>query len=140
MDSPKLLLHACFGSIDLRGNLAGKDVSDADTSYLVEVIDCTEIDGVKFSSSMKDGELVIVMEAIGLRNCELSPLVTPNYPVKVNVVKQIVHRSPEAKPTSSILNKFIRKTNKILSNEPCNKGKAHPANIVLIKDIEKIGT
>ena len=136
--APKLLLRACFGSIDPTGNLAGKNVSDPDSAYLAEVIDCIEIDGVKFSSSIDNEELSIVMEAIDFRNPELSPLVTPNYPAKVNVVKQIVHKSPEAKPSSSILNKFIRKTNKILSKEPCNKGKAQPANIVLIKEIEEI--
>ena len=135
----KLLLHACFGSIDLNGNLAGKGMTDPDIPYLAEVIDGIEIDGVKFSSSTNDDELRIVMEVIGFSNFQLSTHVTPNYPGKVSVVKQIIQKSPEAKPTASVLNKFIRKTNKILSKEPCYRQKRHPPNIILFKEIEEIG-
>ena len=77
--------------------------------------------------------LEITMEGNGL-----SPEVTRNYTTKINVVKQIVHKIPEAKFTSSVLNKFIRKGNKILSSEPCNREKQTPPNIVLIKEIEEI--
>jgi 2,3-bisphosphoglycerate-independent phosphoglycerate mutase len=129
----KLLLKASFGSIDAGGNLVEKDISDQDTEYLAEVISCVEIDGVSFSASVKNG-LEIAMEG-----SDLSAQVTPNYTAKINVVKQVVHKSPEAKFTSSVLNKFIRKTNKILGKEPCNRGKRHPPNIILVKDIEEIG-
>ncbi len=128
----KLLLHACFGSIDENGNLAGKGVSDRDTPYLTEIIDGIEIDMVRFSASFKN-ELRIIMEG-----SDLSAMVTPNYPDRINVVKQIIHKSPEAKSTASVLNKFIRKTNKRLAKEPCNKEKRHPPNIILIKEIEEI--
>jgi len=128
----KLLLHACFGSIDENGNLAGKGLSDRDTPYLTEIIDGIEIDMVRFSASFKN-ELRIIMEG-----SDLSAMVTPNYPDRINVVKQIIHKSPEAKSTASVLNKFIRKSNKILAKEPCNKEKRHPPNIILIKEIEEI--
>lgn len=132
MEKVKLLLNACFGSIDLNGNLAERGVKDDDTEYLTEVIDGVEIEGVRFSARM-EGDLMIVMEG-----SDLSSSITPNYPGKVNVVKQIIHKSHEAKKTSRVLNMFIRKTNKMLSNEPCNSDKRHPPNIILIKEIEDI--
>lgn len=128
----KLLLKAQFGSIDPRGNLVNRNVLDDDTEYLAEVIDFIEIDGVRFGAKIENG-LVITMEGD-----DLTDNVTPNYTSKINVVKQIVHRSPEGKQTSSVLNKFIRKTNKMLSNEPCNRKKREPPNIILIKEIEEI--
>ncbi|UCD03071.1 MAG: hypothetical protein JSV63_00330 [Candidatus Aenigmatarchaeota archaeon] len=129
----KLLLKAMFGSIDPDGNLLAREVKDDDTEYLAEVLDWTEIDGVKFDVKFRDGNLEITMEG-----SDLSPNVTLNYTTKINVVKQIVHKIPEAKFTSSVLNKFIRKGNKILSSEPCNREKRIPPNIVLIKEIEGI--
>ncbi len=129
----KLLLKAMFGSIDADGNLLAREVKDDDVEYLAEVIDWTEIEGVKFDVKLKEGALEITMEG-----SDLSPDVTRNYTTKINVVKQIVHKTPEAKTTSSVLNKFIRKSNKILSGEPCNRGKSAPPNIVLIKEIEEI--
>lgn len=132
MKSPRLLLHACFGSIDHNGNLVERGLRDGDTDYLTEVIDGIEIEGVRFNARM-EGDLQIVMEG-----SDLSVSVTPNYPGKVNVVKQIIHKSPEAKTTSRVLNMFIRKTNKMLGNEPCNREKRHPPNIILIKDIEEV--
>lgn len=130
----KLLLKACFGSIGPGGNLLERNVRDDDIEYLAEVIDGIEIEGVRFNARMRPGfELEITMEGSGL-----SGAVTPNYAEKINVVKQVVHKSPEAKMTSSVLNKFIRKTNKVLSNEPCNRDKRNPPNIILIKEIEEI--
>ncbi|MBN2330742.1 MAG: hypothetical protein JXC85_02905 [Candidatus Aenigmarchaeota archaeon] len=132
MKSTRLKLRACFGSIDLSGNLAERGVKDDDTDYLTEVIDGIEIEGVRFSARF-GADLEIVMEG-----GDLSASVTPNYPGKASVVKQIIHKSPEAKATSRVLNMFIRKTNKLLSSEPCNREKRHPPNIILIKDIEEI--
>ncbi len=129
----KLRLKSGFGSIDRNGNLLARGVNDGDCEYLAEVIDGTEIDGVRFDAELEGDELTIVMEGN-----DLSPNVTVNYTMKINVVKQIVHKTPEAKFTSSVLNKFIRKTNKIMNGEPCNRGKREPPNIVLIKEIDEI--
>jgi len=128
----KLLLKALFGSIDGSGNLVEKDIRDSDSEYLAETISCIEIDGVRFSAAFKEN-LEIVMEGDGL-----SANVTPNYHERINVVKQIIHRSPEARFTSSVLNRFIRKTNRNLSREPCNREKRYPPNIILIKEVEEI--
>lgn len=129
----KLLLKSQFGSIDQSGNLLSRDVRDADAEYLAETLDFVEIDGVRFHARISGGTLEITMEGE-----DLSPEVTPNYATKINVVKQIAHRTPEARFTSSVLNKFIRKTNKSLSNEPCNREKREPPNIVLIREIEEV--
>ena len=129
----RLLLKANFGSIDRNGNLLSREIADKDAEYLAEVIDGVEIDGVRFSAAVKENLLEIIMEGI-----DLSCNVTPNYTTKINVVKQIVHKSPEAKFTSSVLNKFIRKTNKMLGKEPCNLQKREPPNIILIKEMEEI--
>jgi len=129
----KLMLKSRFGSIDKQGNLLAREVDDSDCEYLAEVMDGIEIDGVRFDASIKGDELEIVMEGDGL-----SPNVTVNYTTKINVVKQIVHKTPEAKFTSSVLNKFIRKTNKIFNNEPCNREKSTPPNIILIKEIDEV--
>jgi 2,3-bisphosphoglycerate-independent phosphoglycerate mutase len=128
----KLLLKSCFGSIDSDGHLAARDIRDKDYEYLAEVIDGIEIDHVRFDAkAAADLEITMTGE-------NLSPMVTPNYIEKVNVVKQIVHRSAEAKFTASVLNKFIRKTNKTLGREPCNREKRTPPNIILIKEIEEV--
>jgi 2,3-bisphosphoglycerate-independent phosphoglycerate mutase len=129
----KLLLRSQFGSIDANGNLASREVKDSDAEYLAETLDFVEIDGVRFHARINGGVLEITMEGD-----DLSPEVTPNYMAKINVVKQIVHRAPQAKFTSSVLNKFIRKTYKSLSKEPCNREKREPPNIVLIREIEEL--
>jgi 2,3-bisphosphoglycerate-independent phosphoglycerate mutase len=129
----KLLLKSQFGSIDADGNLTSREVKDADCEYLAETLDFVEIDRVRFHARINGTVLEIIMEGD-----DLSPEVTPNYMAKINVVKQIIHRAPQAKFTSSVLNKFIRKTNKSLSKEPCNREKAEPPNIVLIREIEEV--
>ena len=98
------------------------------------VIDGSNTSGFQRTAlvSMK-GKLEIVMEGDGL-SCD----VTPNYLEKISVVKQIAHRSTEARFTSSVLNRFIRKAYKMLSSEPCNRGKRYPPNMILIREIEEI--
>jgi len=129
----KLKLKSTFGSIDQNGNLLARDVKDKDTEYLAETIDGVEIDGIRFDASIREGFLEIIME-----DSDLSTDITVNYTAKINVVKQIVHKSQEARFTSSVLNKFIRRTNKMLSREPCNRGKNAPPNIILIREVEEI--
>jgi len=129
----KIVLKAVFGSIDKDGNLLSRNVKDKDAEYLAEVLDWTEIDGVRFDVRPENGGLRIEMGG-----GKLYPDITLNYTEKLNVVKQIVHKSEDAKFTSSVLNKFIRKCTKILNDEPCNRGKETPPNIVLIKDVDVI--
>jgi 2,3-bisphosphoglycerate-independent phosphoglycerate mutase len=129
----KLLLKSAFGSVDENGTLITSSARDSDFQYLAEVISWVEIDGVRFDAAVK-GEVL----EIRVSGPDLSPNVNTNYTAKINVVKQIVHRSPGAKFTASVLNKYIRKTNKMLNREPCNRGKERPPNIILIKEIDDL--
>jgi 2,3-bisphosphoglycerate-independent phosphoglycerate mutase len=128
----KLLLKACFASIGNDGNLRGRDLEDQDSLYLAEVLDGIEIDGIRFLVSWGPG-LEIRMEG------ELSEEIRPNYIEKVFLpVPQISFKDPEARFTANVLNKFLRRANKALGQEPCNRGKNLPANMVLIKDVEAL--
>ncbi len=129
----KLILKSTFGSVDESGTLVTSQARDKDFEYLTEIIGWIEIDGVRVDAAVNGDVLEITMSGP-----DLSPNVNANYTAKINVVKQIVHRSPEAKFTSSVMNKYIRKTNKMLSGEPCNRGKEKPPNIILIKEIDDL--
>lgn len=127
-----IVLKACFASIGPEGQLKGKDLQDKDCPYLAEVLDGVEIDGVKFKVSWDSNA-----PKIALIGGELSQEIRPNYIEKIfQSVPQIVFKDPEARFTANVLNKFLRKANKVLSREPCNRGKALPVNMILIKDVE----
>jgi len=129
----KILLKACFACIGPEGNLRGKDLQDRDSQYLAEVLDGIEIDGVRFTAFWKPGVLEIEMEGE-----ELSEEIKPNYIERLFLpVPQILFRDPEARFTANVLNKFLRRANKALNQEPCNKRKMLPINMVLIKEIEE---
>ncbi len=65
---------------------------------------------------------------------KLSEHVTSNDPERTGVpVLQIKPKKPEAKFTASVLNKFVSKSNKILSNESVNSERKFPANILLLR-------
>ena len=128
----KILLKACFACIGPGGNLKGKDLQDRDSQYLAEVLDGIEIDGVRFTASWKPEALEIEMEGE-----ELSEGIKPNYIERLFLpVPQILFRDPEARFTANVLNKFLRRANKALNQEPCNKGKMLPPNMVLVRDAE----
>lgn len=128
----KLLLKACFASIGPDGSIRAKDLQGKDMPYLAEVLDGTEIDGVRFGVSWRGNSLEIIIEGEGL-----SPEIKANYIEKLYLpVPQITFKDQEAKLTANVLNKFLRRANRVLGREPCNRGKALPANMILIKDAE----
>ncbi len=130
----KLLLKACFASIGPDGNIRARDLEYGDSPYLAEVLDGIEIDGVRFNTSWQGDFLEIVMEGENL-----SREIKPNYIERLYLpVPQILFKEPEARLTANALNKFLRRANKILGQEPCNRGREIPINMVLIKDTEKI--
>ena len=129
----KILLKACFACISPGGNIRAKDLKGEDSPYLAEVLDGIEIDGVRFLVFWKE-ELEIVMDGE-----DLSQEIKPNYIERLFLpVPQIVFKNPEARFTANVLNKFLRRANKALGQEPCNKGKMLPPNMVLIKDAESV--
>ncbi len=128
----KILLKACFACIGPGGNLKGRDLQDRDSPYLAEVLNGIEIDGVRFTASWKPEALEIIMEGE-----ELSQEIKPNYIERLFLpVPQILFKNPEARFTANVLNKFLRRANKALGQEPCNRGKLMPPNMVLVRDAE----
>ena len=126
-------IRANFATLDSRGTLvdrrAGRD--EEGLEELAERLDGMEIDGVKFATKKSSGHrLVMVLTGPGL-----SDKIVPNDPKRTGVaVPQVVARSPEAKRTASVLNKFLYRANRLLSQEPVNKKRKIPANTVLIRN------
>lgn len=132
----KLLLKACFASIGPDGSIRAKDLQERDMPYLAEALDGIEIEGVRFLVSWLGDSLEIIMEGE-----ELSQEIRANYIEKLYLpVPQILFKCPEARLTANILNKFLRRANKILGREPCNRREPLPANMVLIRDAEELMT
>lgn len=129
-----------FATLGQNGNLvdrrAGRDERGLDE--LADKLDGMEIGGVHFSVRRSAGHrVVIVMRALD-QKIELSGELTSNDPEKTGVpVMQIKPRKPEARATASVLNKFVAKTNRILSKERANKERELPANILLLRGFGK---
>ncbi len=126
-------IRANFATLDQDGTLldrrAGRDEEGLDE--LAERLDGIEIDGVKFSVRKSSGHrLVIVLSGEGL-----SDGIVPNDPKRTGVaVPQVTAKSSVGKRTSSVLNKFLYKANKMLSQDPVNKKRKIAANTVLIRN------
>jgi 2,3-bisphosphoglycerate-independent phosphoglycerate mutase len=126
-------IRANFSTLDSRGMLldrrAGRD--EEGLEELAERLDGMEIDGVKFSVRKSSGHrLVIVLEGEGL-----SDKIVPNDPKRTGVaVPQVTSISSVGKRTSSVINKFLYRASKLLSQDPVNKRRKIPANTVLIRN------
>lgn len=131
-----LCIRGNFATLGKNGNLvdrrAGRDETGLDE--LAEKLDGMEIDGVHFFVKRSAGHrVVIVMRALD-QKVKLSEELTSNDPEKTELpVMQIKPKRPQAKLTASILNKFVAKTNKILSEEQLNKERELPANVLLLR-------
>src|SRR4030042_2209572 len=126
-------IRANFATLDSRGMLADRRAGRDETGLeeLAERLDGMEIDGVKFLCRKSSGHrLVIVLSGEGL-----SERIEPNDPKRTGVaVSQVTAKAQEAKFTASVLNKFLYRASKILSQEPINKKRKIPANTVLIRN------
>ena len=126
-------IRANFATLDPSGTLvdrrAGRDEDGLEE--LAERLDGMEIDGVKFAVRKSSGHrLVLVLEGENL-----SDAVIPNDPKRTGVaVPQVAAKSSVGKRTSSILNKFLYRANRLLSQDPVNKKRKIPANTVLIRN------
>lgn len=130
------------GDVCIRGNFATLDVdgilvdrrAGRDETGLEEFcgkLDGMEIDGVRFRVKKGAGHRVaIVLEGKGL-----SEKLVPNDPMKTGVpLPEVGAATPEAKKTASALNKFVRRSHKMLSREKVNRARKVPANIILIRN------
>ena len=126
-------IRANFATLDSRGMLADRRAGRDETGLeeLAERLDGMEIDGVKFLCRKSSGHrLVIVLSGEGL-----SERIEPNDSKRTGVaVSQVTAKAQEAKFTASVLNKFLYRASKILSQEPINKKRKIPANTVLIRN------
>lgn len=131
-----ICIRGNFATLGTNGNLldrrAGRD--EKGLEELAEKLDGMEIDGVHFFLKKSAGHrVVIIMRPLDER-IKLSEHVTSNDPEKTGVpVLQIKPKKPEAKFTASVLNKFVSRANKILSNESVNDEREFPANIILLR-------
>ncbi len=131
------------GDVAIRGNFstvkdgevvdrrAGR-IKDADD--LIESIDGTEIDGVKFIvKSAKEHRVGIVMRGEGL-SAKISDG-DPHYGEGGSGLKGVkpLNETEEAKKSARVLNEFLEKTHKILSDHDFNIGKELPANYILTR-------
>lgn len=129
-----LCIRGNFASLDLNGNIrdrrAGRDETGLDE--MADKLDGMDIDGVSFTVRKSSGHrLVILVQGRGL-----SDLVNPNDPKKVGVpFPQVSAKKPEGKSTASVLNKFLYRANKVLSEDKLNMKRKFPANAVLIRNV-----
>lgn len=123
------MLNACFGSVG-PGGIQCAHLKDEGCEYFAECLDCTEIEGVRFSCVYDCGTLEIIMEGE-----ELSDLIKPNFPYGSRSVRQVTPLDPRGKRTANLLNKFLRKAFNILRKEPDNRYRNLPVNVVLVKEV-----
>jgi len=125
-----------FASLAPNGNIldrrAGRD--EKGLEELTERLDGMEIEGVHFEIKKSAGHrVVIIMKPLDER-IRISDHVTSNDPERTNVpVMQIKPKTREAKFTASVLNKFVSKSTKMLSQEGVNRERKFPANILLLR-------
>ncbi|MCK5022902.1 MAG: 2,3-bisphosphoglycerate-independent phosphoglycerate mutase [Candidatus Aenigmarchaeota archaeon] len=135
-----LCIRGNFATLGPNGNIldrrAGRDETGLED--MCDLLDGTEIDGVHFEIKKSAGHrIVIVMRPLD-EKVSLSANVTSNDPEEKGVpVLQVKPKSPDAKFTASVLNKFAAKSNKILSAEHANIEREFPANVILMRGFGK---
>jgi 2,3-bisphosphoglycerate-independent phosphoglycerate mutase len=122
-----------FATLDNEGNILNRGVrKEEGLEELAEKLDGMEIDGILFEVRKSFGPRVVIV----LKGEKISPDVMPNDPEKTGVpLPQVKPTKFEGKFTASVLNKFIFRTRKILSQYPINKERKNLANIILINNI-----
>jgi 2,3-bisphosphoglycerate-independent phosphoglycerate mutase len=131
-----ICIRGNFASLAASGNLLDRRAgrNEKGLEELAERLDGTEIDGVHFEVRKSAGHrVVVIMKPLDGR-IRLSDQVTSNDPERTNVpVLQIKPKTSEGKFTASVLNKFVSKSNRILSAERLNSERKPPANILLLR-------
>lgn len=128
-----LCIRGNFASLDSRGNVkdrrAGRDETSLDK--FAKKLDGMEIDGVNFTVRKSAGHRVVIVAS----GPGLSDKVKPNDPMKTGIpLPQVSARSPQAKFTASVLNKFLYRANKVLAKEKLNEKRGTPANAILFRN------
>lgn len=136
ISSQDLCIRGNFATLDTNGNIldrrAGRD--ETGLERFCKLLDGMEIDGVEFRVRKSSGHRVVIL----MRGENLSDQVLPNDPMRTGVpLPQVKPKSPEGRFTASVLNKFLYRVNKILSQQPENKERKLPANTILIRNLGK---
>jgi 2,3-bisphosphoglycerate-independent phosphoglycerate mutase len=129
-----ICIRGNFATLDPKGNLSNRRAGRDETGLeaMAERLNGMEIDGVTFTVRKSTGHRVIII----VSGPGLSDKVQPNDPMKTGVaLSQITARSPQARLTASLLNKFLYKSSKLLSDEPINKKRKIPANCIIFRNI-----
>jgi 2,3-bisphosphoglycerate-independent phosphoglycerate mutase len=129
-----ICIRGNFATLDSRGNVRDRRAGRDETGLreLAGRLDGMEIDGVGFTVKKSTGHRVIVVAS----GPNLSDRVRPNDPMKTGVpLPQVAARSPQARFTASVLNKFIYRANRILSGHPVNRRRELPANTILFRNL-----
>ena len=123
LDIMQLFLEAVVVDLDEEGHVKGRNY---DFSGLVMRLTGLEFDGVHFRLDDNGTSIDCVMEAEG--GIILSDEINTNYPAPPNSpVKQISYKDPNARLTSNVLNKFMRRVNK-----------EFPGHAILIRQVKGI--
>jgi len=127
-----------FATLGANGNLldrrAGRDESGLEE--LTQRIDGTEIDGVHFFIRKSAGHRVVIIMHPLEEKITLSDKIDSNDPEAEGVpVLQFRPKSADAsaKFTASVLNKFVFRTGKSLSEDEINRERKFPANVLLLR-------
>jgi len=134
--SKDICIRGNFATIDSTGNVkdrrAGRD--ETGLEEFAEKLNGMEIDGIKISVRKSTSHRVVMV----LTGPNLSDKIQPNDPKTTGVpLPQITAKNQEGKLTASILNKFLYRANKILSQEPINRKRELPANAILVRNVGK---
>lgn len=136
-DENDVFIRANFATLGndglMKDRRAGRDETGLDE--LAKKINGIEIDDIRFAVKRTLGHrMVIVMKSLDGKR--LSDQIIGNDTKAIGVhVKQIKAKKPNAKRTAAALNRFVYKTNKILSEQGINKKREFPANFILIRNV-----
>ncbi len=135
-DENDVFIRANFATLGSDGLMkdrrAGRDETGLDE--LSKKINGIEVDGIRFVVKRTLGHrMVVVMKSLDGKR--LSDQIIGNDTKAVGVhVRQIKAKKPNAKRTAAALNKFVYKTNKILSEHRINEERKIQANFIIIRN------
>lgn len=123
-----------FATLDSAGNIADRRAGREEEGLerLCRKLDGMEIDGVRFVVRKSAGHRVVIM----MKGERLSDRIVPNDPRRTGVpLPQVQARDINGRFTASVLNKFVYRATKILSEQPVNRKRRFPANTILIRSV-----
>jgi 2,3-bisphosphoglycerate-independent phosphoglycerate mutase len=134
-------MRANFATVDVRMNVVDRRAGRIDnTDDLIKAVNGLIIDGIKFIVKYAGGHRVgIVMRGPGL-SANISEG-DPHYGKLQKGLREIesLDKTPEAKFTAEVLNKFLKKTHLLLKDHPLNKRREQekllPGNYFLTRGI-----